>query len=173
MKDVDQSELKRRLDSLAPFFLDLGEQTLETYSRAGILDVIADGSLPVSDALFTVREGRYAYHPHGPVYLYLTRAGKLQLGGQQVDVPLARAILTYAHLARPGQLEDVTVIEGATEWFPPPRFLLDAETSRLYIASVSAKRPELPGPGFVPFEEYVHERAQLFVQAFQNAGNSA
>lgn len=73
----------------------------------------------------------------------------------------------YAHLARPGELEGRDEVEGATEWFPPPRFLLEPETSRLYIAAVHGAG--LTGPGFLPFEEYVDERAELFVTAFRNA----
>lgn len=80
-------------------------------------------------------------------------------------------MLDYAHLGRPGELEDAAVVEGATEWFPPPRFLLnvDAGSSRLYIASVSAGMPGHPQRGFLPLEEYVEERARLFVTAFHSA----
>ncbi len=169
MNDDGQGELLRRLDALAPLFRDVGARTLATYSRAGILEAFGDESFPVSDARVSRRDGRYVYHPHGPVYVYLTRAGQLQLPGQGASDSLAEAMLGYAHLARPGELESIAVVEAATEWFPPPRFVLDADTSRLFIAAVSAQRPGLPGPGFLPFEEYVGGRAELFVTAFRNA----
>jgi hypothetical protein len=171
MNDSDRKELKRRLITLAPLFGDLGARTIETYARGGILDAIADGSLPVSDARFTRKNGRYIYHLQGPVYFYMTRAGELQLAGQHADVSLAEAMLDYAHLGRRGELEDAAVVEGATEWFPPPRFLLDVEAgaSRLYIASVSAGIPGQLRPRFLPLEEYVEERARLFVTAFRDA----
>jgi hypothetical protein len=77
----------------------------------------------------------------------------------------------YAHLALPGELEAAGVVEGATEWFPPPRFLVDpdGESSKIYVASGSAGMPGHPTLGFLLLEEYVEERAQLFVTAFQNA----
>jgi hypothetical protein len=152
---------------MAPMFHDLGARTLQTYSRSGILDAVADETFPVSDALFTRKHGRYVCHPHGPVYLYVTRTGMLQLAGQGASDSLAHAMLGFAHLARPGELEGRDVVEGATEWFPPPRFLLAVETSRLYIAAVHAAG--FQGPGFLPFGEYVDERAELFATAFRNA----
>lgn len=169
MNDVAQRDLRRRLEALTPFFRDLGTRTVQTYSDGGILEAVDGDSFPVADALFTHRHGRYVYHPHGPVYFYVSRAGDLQLAGQGSGDSLAGALLGYAHLARPGELESLSVVEAATEWFPPPRFVLDADTSRLYIAAVSATRADLPGPGFLPLEDYVEERAQLFVTAFRNA----
>ncbi len=168
MNDAVQRELRRRLDALAPLFHDLGARIVQTYSKSGILEAIADESFPVSDALFIRRDGRYIYHPHGPVYLYVTRDGELQLAGQGPSASLSHAMLSYTHLARPGELRGAVVVEGATEWFPPPRFLLDPDTSRLYIAAVS-RRSHPSGPGFLPFEEYVNERAELFVTAFRKA----
>lgn len=101
--------------------------------------------------------------------MYVTREGELQLAGQEASETLALTILGYAHLARSGELESPSVVKGATERFPPPRFLFDADTSRLYIAAMSTRRAELPGPGFLPFDDYVDERAELFVAAFRNA----
>lgn len=60
-------------------------------------------------------------------------------------------------------------MDGATEWFPPPRFILVAETSRLYIASVASILCTKNTAGFVPLEDYVNERAHLFVEGFQAA----
>lgn len=93
MNDVGQRELRRRLDAMAPMFHDLGARTLLTYSRSGIPDAVADESFPVSDALFTRKHGRYVCHPHGPVYLYVTRTGELQLAGQGASDSLAHAML--------------------------------------------------------------------------------
>jgi hypothetical protein len=168
MNDVVQRELLRRLDALAPLFGDLGARTVGSYSGAGILEACPDDSFPVSDALFTHKEGRYVYHPHGPVYLYVTRQGELQLAGQGVSETLAQAVLGYTRLAGPGDLEGAAVVEGATEWFPPPRFMVDPDTSGLYIAAVSHSA-QLPGPVFLPFEDYVAERTKLFVTAFRNS----
>lgn len=169
MNDVAQGELQRRLEAMAPLFRDLGTRAIQTYSDSGILEAVAGDAFPVSDALFTRRHGRYIYHPHGPVYFYITRTGDLQLAGQRSGDSIARALLDYTHLARRGELESPSVVDSATEWFPPPRFVLDADTSRLYIAAVSAKRVDLPGPGFSPLEDYLDERAELFVTAFRNA----
>lgn len=173
MNDLGKTELRRRLYAMAPLFREVGERTVETYTRGGILEAVPDNIFPVSDAQFTRKHGRYAYHPHGPVYLYVTRAGELQLAGQGASDSLAHAMLDYAQLARPGELDGRDTVEVATEWFPPPRFLLDAGTSRLYIAAVhgiaAVEGAGLPGPGFLPFEEYVDERAELFVTAFRNA----
>lgn len=59
--------------------------------------------------------------------------------------------------------------EGATEWFPPPRFVLVAETSRLYIESAALSGRSGITAGLVPLEQYVEERARLFVEGFQAA----
>jgi hypothetical protein len=92
------------------------------------------GSFPVSDAKFTRKPGRYIYHPHGPVYLYVTREGELCCADQPAGSTLAQALLPYVKLASLQGLKDVPVVEGATEWFPPPRMLLDAGKHALYIA---------------------------------------
>jgi hypothetical protein len=140
MNDYTQRELRRRLEALAPLFHNLGTRVVQTYSDSGILEAVAGDSFPVSDALFTHRHGRFVYHPHGPVYFYVTRAGDLQLAGQRSGESLASALLGYVHLARPGELEKPFTVEAATEWFPPPRFALDTATSGLQIAAVSATR---------------------------------
>lgn len=169
MQDPDQAELKRRLALLAPFFGDLGARILETYAKAGILTAIHDSSFPVSDAVFIRKAQGYAYHPHGPVYFSITREGELELAGQGAGVPITEAINAYAQLARQQDLEDIGTEDGATEWFPPPRFLLDTDTSRLYIAAVARTKRPNSRTLFIPLEQYMEERAKLFVEAFRAA----
>lgn len=169
MTEGHHTDLVRRLEELAPVFGDLGRRTLATYTDAGILAALPDESFPISDAVFTRKPGRYVYHPHGPVYLYVTREGELRFADQAAGVTLAQALARYVQLAGPHGLADAPVVEGATEWFPPPRFLLDAETSVLHIASVSGQGQEHSHPGFMPFDAYVEERAGLFVEAYRNA----
>jgi hypothetical protein len=67
----------------------------------------------------------------------------------------------------PDVTDSPPAIEGATEWFPPPRFLLVEETSQLYIVSVSARTRHLPGQGFEPLTDYIEERAGRFVAGFR------
>ena len=167
MQDPDHVELKRRLKLLAPFFRDLGARTLETYAKAGILAAIPDKSFPVADARFTRKAKGYAYHPHGPVYFSVTREGELELAGQGAGVPITEAVTAYVQLARQQDLEDSGPDDGATEWFQPPRFVLDTDTSRLSIAA-RTKRPN-SRTLFIPLEQYMDERAQLFVEAFRAA----
>lgn len=162
MIDADENELKRRLAPLAPFLRELGSRTLEAYGQAGILEAFPDPFFPVSDALFTRDGDSFAYHPHGAVYLNITRSGEFQLALPSGPVPLNEGITKYLQLTHERDLEDARPDDGATEWFPPPRFLLAAETSRLYIASVASKRRAGISAGFVPLEQYVNERAQLF-----------
>jgi hypothetical protein len=129
-------------------------------------------SFPIADARFARKQERYIYHLRGPVYLYVTRSGELRLAGQEAGSSFLEALAGYVRLGREQDLEDPVAVEGATEWFPPPRFLLAEETSRLYIASVSAHTRQLPGPGFEPLADYVKERAGQFVAGFREAQSS-
>jgi hypothetical protein len=166
MQDPDQGELRRRLELLAPFLRDLGSRILESYAKAGILAAIPDNAFPVSDARFTRKAEGYAYHPHGPVYFNIARDGELELAGQDAGVPLTEAMRAYVRLARHDELEGIGPDDGATEWFPPPRFLLDTATSRLQIAAVARMKRRNSRTRFIPLEEYMDERARLFVEAF-------
>ena len=88
-----------------------------------------------------------------------------RLSGQQVDVPLAIALTPYVTV---GQLRSVKGgrAEGPTEWFPPPKLLLDTPSGDLLIASVSRDAAAGHQAVFVPLEQYIFERARLFVDAF-------
>jgi hypothetical protein len=102
------------------------------------------------------------------VYFTITRSGELELG-PGVGVPLTDAIIGYVQLARKQDLEDAGPEEGATEGFPPPRLVLDTDTSRLYIADVSRTHQPKSRQSFIPVGQYIEERAQLFVEAFRTA----
>ena len=169
MMDGDEAELTRRLAPLAPFLRELGQRTLQTYAGAGILDAIPSTVYPVADALFTRDGESLVFHPHGAVYLNVTAEGELQLDLPSGAVPLKEGIVNYLQLAHEQDLADARPVDGATEWFPPPRFVLVAETSRLYIASIASIRRSKNTTGFVPLEQYVKERAQLFVEGFRAA----
>ncbi|KRE54843.1 hypothetical protein ASG92_24420 [Arthrobacter sp. Soil736] len=153
---------------LAPFLRALGHRTLETYAAAGILTALPDTAFPVSDALFRRTAEGLTYHPHGPVYFTITRSGELEFGLGS-GIPLTDAIIGYVQLAREQDLEDTAPEEGATEWFPPPRLVLDTDTARLYIAAVSRTHQPASRPSFIPVEQYIEEQAQLFVEAFRAA----
>ncbi|MDR6415235.1 hypothetical protein [Pseudarthrobacter sulfonivorans] len=168
MMDADEAELKRQMARQVPHLRELGARTLETYAKAGILEAIPDDSWPVADALFKRRDNSFTYHPHGAVYLNITRKGELQLALPDGAVPLHDGMIQYMELAREADL-DSGPAEGATEWFPPPRFVLVAETSRLYIESAALSGSSGITAGLVPLEQYVEERAQLFVEGFQAA----
>jgi hypothetical protein len=104
-----------------------------------------------------------------PCILNVTREGELQLALPDGAVPLHEGMTQYLHLAPESDLEDSGSAEGATEWFPPPHFVLVLETSRLYIESATPSgRPGITA-GLVPLEQYVAERARLFVEGFQAA----
>ena len=166
MRDDDQLELKRRLAMLAPFFRDLGARTLETYAAAGVMAAIPDNYFPVSDAVCHRDDAGFACNPHGAVYFSVSREGELQLAVQGAGVPITEAISEFSQLARLEDLEATGPMEGATEWFPPPRFLLDPDTHRLYIAAVAGVKRSDPRTLFVPVEQYIEERAKLFTEAF-------
>lgn len=168
MHDPSQGELRRRLELLAPSLRALGYRTLETYAAAGILTAVPDSAFPVSDARFHRTAEGLTYHPRGPVYFTITRSGELELGPGR-GVPLTDAIIGYVQLAREQDLEDAGPEEGATEWFPPPRFVLDTDSGRLYIAAVSRMHQPKSRQSFMPVEQYIEEHAQLFVEAFRAA----
>lgn len=170
MNDPDQGELRHRLELLAPLFQDLGSRTRETYAKAGIFEALADVAFPVSDAVFNRGAGGYSYHPHGPVYFTIDRAGTLELAGPGGGLALAEALAEYVQLAGQGDLEASGPMEGATEWFPPPRLLLVRETSELYISQGARMRRPEGGTGFVLLGQFLDEKAQLFVEAFRSAG---
>ncbi|WP_426226652.1 hypothetical protein [Pseudarthrobacter sp. DSP2-3-2b1] len=169
MMDAEEADLTRRLAPLEPFLRELGQRTLQTYEHAGILDAIPGTVYPVADALFTRDGETLTFHPHGAVYLNVTTGGDLQLALPSGAVPLQEGIIKYLQLAHEPDLEDARPAEGATEWFPPPRFVLVAETSRLYIASAGSIVRAKNTTGLVPLEQYVSERAQLFVEGFRAA----
>ena len=73
-------------------------------------------------------------------------------------------------LADQVELTEAGPLEGATEWFPPPRLLLVRETSELYIARVARLRRTETGTGIVLLAQFVDEKAQLFAEAFRSAG---
>ena len=154
---------------LVPYLRELGSRTLETYAKAGIPEAIPGNSWPVADALFKRRDNAYTYHPHGAVYLSITREGDLQFALPDGAVPLHEGVTQYLQLASAADLEDSGSAEGATEWFPPPRFVLVAETSRLYIESAALSGRSGITAGLVPLEQYVEERAHLFVEGFKAA----
>lgn len=168
MRERDNEELRRRLGLLVPFFRDLGHRTLQTYDAAGVLTALPDASFPVSDARFHRTAGGLTYHPHGPVYFTITRSGVLELGtGMGAD--LTDAMIRYVQLTREQDLEAAGPEESATEEFPPPRLVLDTDTSRLYIAALSPTHEPDSHPSFIPIEQYIEERAQLFIDAFRAA----
>lgn len=170
MNDPGQGELRHRLEILAPLFQDLGSKTRETYADAGIFAALADVTFPVADAVFHRGEEGYSYHPHGPVYFTIDRDGILRFAGPGSGRPIAEALIDYVQLADHADLEKAGPLEGATEWFPPPRLVLVKETSELYIAQVARVRRPEAGTGFVLLGHFIHEKAQLFVEAFRSAG---
>ncbi|MET3721722.1 MULTISPECIES: hypothetical protein [unclassified Arthrobacter] len=169
MMDADEAELQRRIALLVPFLRELGSRTLKTYAKGGILEAIPDNSWPVADALFKRRDNGFTYHPHGAVYLNITRDGDLQLALPDGAVPLHEGMTQYMQLAHETDLEDSGPADGATEWFPPPQFVLVAETSRLFIESAALSGRSGITTGLVPLEQYVGERAQLFVEGLRAA----
>ncbi len=168
MHDPDHEELRRRLELLGPFLRTLGHRTLETYTAAGVLAALPDPFFPVSDARFRRTAEGLTCHPKGPVYFTITRSGELELG-TGIGIPLTDAMIKYVQLTREQDLEDAGLEEGATEEFPPPRLVLDIDTSRLYIASVSRAHQPNPPRSFIPVEQFIEERAQLFIEAFRAA----
>ncbi len=168
MQDPDDAELRRRLELLVPFLGAVGRRTLETYVAAGVLAALPDLSFPVADARFHRTAGGLTFHAHGPVYFTLTRAGELQFGPGS-GVPIADAIMRYVQLTREKELEDTGPEENPTEEFPPPRLVLDADSSRLYIAAVRGHHGLNAQPRFIPVEQYIEDRAQLFIEAFRSA----
>lgn len=164
MHERDDAEVQRRLNMLAPLLRRLGEEILGEYERAGLLSAFGDIEFPVADARFIRHGDRLAYHPRGAVYFHINRAGELALAGQEPGASLTDALVPYVRL---GHLHDVQGSgsgEAPTEPFPPPRLLLDIESSELLIADVSGGAPS--GTAFVPLEQYLTKRARLFTAAF-------
>ena len=126
-----------------------------------------DVSFPIADARFTRREDRISYYSRGAVYFGVTRGGELTLSGQKDGAPLASALIPYVQMGRLQDLQGSRPEDSPTEWFPPPRLLLDTETSDLFIASVGRGRGPDSRTVFVPLEQYINERARLFVEAFK------
>lgn len=168
MHERDNAEVQRRLEMLAPFLSRLGEQTLGAYERGGILAAFQDSEFPIADARFIRHGERLEYHPRGAVYFRINRAGNLALAGQEDGVSLADSLIPYVRLGRLKDVQGRWSEEGPTESFPPPRLLLDSDSSELFIASVSRGAPS--GTLFVPLEQYLAERARLFTDAFHKSG---
>ena len=166
MHGRDDAEVRRRLELLAPFLRRLGEQTLGAYERAGVLSAFGDLEFPVADARFIRHGDRLAFHPRGAVYFRINRAGELVLAVQDPGASLPGSLAPYVslgHLDGPDRWSE----EAPTEPFPPPRLLLDTESSDILIASVSRGTPTTTV--FVPLEQYLNDRARLFTEAFSAA----
>lgn len=155
-------ELGRRLALLEPLFRDLGAWIIGGYAKAGILDAMPDGSFPVADAKFRKTRGllgrtSWTYSPHGPVYLNITRSGRLLLADQEQDTVITEAIKDRTAFAWP---QDLPEVSHAT------LFLMRPETSDLYIRTTE---PDIPhSPVLVrPLGQYARERAGRFIAAFE------
>lgn len=166
MHEHDDVELQRRLDELGAFLRGLGDQTRERYERGGILAAMPDASFPIADARFSRQEDGISYRSRGAVYFGITRDGELTLAGQKEGGSLTSALSTHVQVGRLQDLQGSIPEDIPTEWFPPPRLLLDTETSDLFIASVGRGRDADSRTVFVPLEQYINERARLFVEAF-------
>lgn len=164
MHGRDNAEVQRRLEGLAPFLRRLGEQTLDAYQRAGVLTAFQDAEFPVAEARFIRHGDRLAYHPRGAIYFRITRKGELALAGQEQGARLTDSLVPYVRLGRVQDVQGSWSEESPTEPFPPPRLLLDEESSGLFIASIS--RGGHQRMIFVPLEQYLSERARLFTDAF-------
>lgn len=164
MHERDTAEVQHRLEELAPFLRRLGEQTLDAYQRAGVLSAFHDAEFPVADARFIRHGDRLAYHPRGAVYFSINRKSELAFAGQDQGTPLTNSLVPYVWLGRVQDLQGSWGEESPTEPFPPPRLLLDEESSGLFIASISRGGPSRTI--FVPLEQYLSERARLFTDAF-------
>ena len=160
MHDPDQGELRRRLELLAPFLRALGPGLSKRTPAAGILTALPDSAFPVSDARFHRTAKGFTYHPHGPVYFTITRSGELGWRPWRRNPSHRRDYRVRAAGAGTGS-GGCRAEEGATEWFPPPRFVLDTDTSRLYIAAVSRTHQPRSRQSFMPVEQYIEERAAV------------
>lgn len=167
MHEHDDVGLQRRLDELGAFFRGLGDQTRETYERGGVLAAMPDASFPIADARFSRQDDGISYHSRGAVYFGITRDGELTLSGQKEGAGLTSALIPYVQVGRLQDLQGSVPEDIPTEWFPPPRLLLDTDTSDLFIASVGRGRDSGSRTVFVPLEQYINERARLFVEAFK------
>lgn len=161
------AEVQHRLGRLAPFLYGLGLMALDLYQAGGILSAIPDESFPVADARFKRHHDSITYHPRGAVYFTITREGELKVAGQPAGTALTAALAPYVTLGRLRTSQGARTEEAPTEWFPPPRLLLDNETTELFIASVSPGTEPGARTVFVPLDQYIAERARLFVEAFK------
>ena len=168
MHEHDQAEVRQRLEVLAPLLRRLGEVTLAAYERAGLLAAFQDAEFPVADARFIRHGDRLAYHPRGGVYFRINRRGELAFGDQDVGADLTDCLVPYVRLGRLQDVQGRWSEEAPTEPFPPPRLLLDIESSELFMASVVSGAPARMI--FVPLEQYLTERARLFTDAFHASG---
>ncbi|MHC6231125.1 hypothetical protein ACX5I6_16175 [Arthrobacter sp. MMS24-T111] len=137
---------------------------MDAYQRAGVLSAFQDAEFPVADARFIRHGDRVAYHPRGAVYFSINRKSELASAGQDEGTPLSNALVPYAWLGKVQDVQGSWSEESPTEPFPPPRFLLDEESSGLFIASNSRGGPSRTI--FVPLEQYLSECARLFTDAF-------
>ncbi|MFP3461104.1 hypothetical protein R5O87_09665 [Arthrobacter globiformis] len=140
------------------------------YDKGGIFAAMSDDSFPVADARFSRKGDHVSYHLRGPVYFNVSRQGELTLSGQKAGVPLTRALRPYVQLGRLRDFQGSKLVDAPTEWFPPPRLLLDSGTAGLFIASISRMVDPDSRTVFVPLEQYVNECARLFVDAFKACG---
>lgn len=170
MHEHDGVAVQRRLDELAPFLRSLGHQTRDAYERAGILAAMPDASFPIADARFSRQGEGVTYQSRGAVYFSITRDGELTLSSPAAAAALTSALIPYVQLGRLLDPQDSWPADTPTEWFPPPQLLLDIETNDLFIASVSRRSDSETTMVFVPLEQYITERARLFVEAFKALG---
>jgi hypothetical protein len=160
--------MQHRLGGLVPFLDGLGRVALDLYRSGGILAALPDQAFPIADARFTRHNDRIHYHARGAVYFSITRHGELKLSGQEEGVTLAATLAPYVTLGELRSMQGSRTEEAPTEGFPPPRFLLDAETPNLFIASSASGTGAGARTVFVPVEQYIIERARLFVDAFKS-----
>lgn len=167
VQERENPDLQRCLSGLAQFLDGLGLKVLDRYDSAGILAAMPDQVFPIADARFKRHHHSVTYHPRGAVYFTITRQGELKMSGQQEGEALTAALAPYVKLGQLRTSQFSRIEEAPTEWFPPPRLLLDTETTDLFIASVSSGTEISSRTIFVPLEQYIRERARLFVEAFK------
>jgi hypothetical protein len=160
--------MQHLLGGLVPFLDGLGRVALDLYRSGGILAALPDPAFPIADARFTRQNDRIHYHARGAVYFSITRQGALKLSGHEEAVTLPAALAPYVTLGELRSMQGSRTEEAPTEWFPPPRFLLDAEAHDLFIASSARGSGTGSRAVFVPLEQYIIERARLFVEAFRS-----
>ncbi|MCU1517181.1 MAG: hypothetical protein JWQ75_1902 [Pseudarthrobacter sp.] len=94
----------------------------------------------------------------------------MELAGPGAGLPLTESLAQYVQLSDQADLAEAGPLEGATEWFPPPRLLLVREASELYVSRVSGLRRTETGTGFVLLGDFLDEKARLFIEAFRSVG---